>query len=200
MKEQLDGGNTNRARTRQGMVSAAVVGLIAAVLIVGPHLFDGDADNITTKAPAAAPPTSSVETSAVDPHANPCPTQPLPVSQPSRADKTLPADVVMVRLCEAKVGAVSSAFEAPSEGLVSDVDTFLAQVARLPGTPASLCHRVRMTPAPFALQLTDSAGKTRTLSTPLTHCGTVTVNHHSVAADALLKLFREALQQQLESR
>ena len=193
---QLEGQNMTHARTRQGLVGAAVVALVAAVVIVGPHLFGADPDRISAQEPASEIASSSGGTPAVDSHANPCPATPVAVSDSPRTRATLPTDAVMVRLCRARVGPVTSAFQAPTEGLVTDVDAFLARVAQLPQAPAAPCPRVRLTPTPFALRITDSAGRTQTLSSPLTHCGTVTVNSHSVAADALLKLYREALLQQ----
>lgn len=197
------GRDATRSRNRQGLVGAGLVGLIAAALIVGPHWFGGnpDSNSVTNPAdaestPAGAAQTSTADTVSIDSYAKPCPATPLAVSASPQADKALTTDVVMVRLCRAKVGAVTSAFQAPAEGLVAEVDVFLARVAKLPQAPVSPCPRVRLSPAPFALQITDSAGSTRTLSSPLTHCGTITINRHRVAADAVLGLFREALRQQ----
>lgn len=193
---QIDGGYMTRTPNRQGMVGAGVVGLIAAALVVGPHWFDGSPDSDSAKEPAARTPTSSVETSAVDPQANPCPAMPVAVSNPPKASTTLPTDAVMVRLCGARVGPITSGWKEPRDGLVSEVRGFVKQVARLPQSPVNRCLLIKVVPAPFALQVTDSAGGLHTLSSSLTQCGTVTVNGHRVAADALLKLYREALMQQ----
>jgi hypothetical protein len=192
---KLEGGDVTRTRKRQGLVGAALVGLIAAALIVGPHWFGRSPVSDSAKEPGGKAATSSVETSAVDPIANPCPAKPVRVSDPSKAGTTIPADAVMVRLCRARVGPVTSAWEEPAEGL-RNVDAFVTQVARLPQAPVNPCPLVKVIPAPFALHITDSAGRTRTLSSSLTQCGTVTVNTDRVAADALLRLYRESLMQQ----
>jgi hypothetical protein len=193
---QIDGEYMTRTRNRQGMVGAGAVGLIAAALIVGPHWFDGSPDSDSAKEPAATTPTSSVETSAVDPQANPCPAMPVAVSSPPKASTTLPTDAVMVLLCRARVGPITSDWKEPRDGLVSGVEGFVTRVSRLPQTPANPCPLIKVMPTPFALQITDSAGRTHTLSSSLTQCGTVTVNAQRVAADALLKLYRKALMQQ----
>jgi hypothetical protein len=82
---------------------------------------------------------------------------------------------------------------------VHEVDGFTAEVAQLPKAPADPCPAARVAPEPFALQFTDFAGHTETLTSMLTSCGTVTVNFHRVAADRLLRVYRQSLLHQRDT-
>jgi hypothetical protein len=187
-----------RARARRGTLGAVAVGLAATAIVVAPHLIDGSPVTNSAGDPAA-PPSASASGSAISPYANPCPDAPVPVSDRSASRIVLPPDVAMVRLCRAQGSGVSSPWQPPQDALVRQVDAFAASVERLPTAPVDPCPAARVAPQPFALQLTDSDGRTTTLSSMLTTCGSVAVNSRRVAADRLLDVFRQLLVRQRDS-
>ncbi len=189
-----------RARTSRGVVSALAVGVAAAAVIIGPSLIDSSPVTNEATDPSngvATRPSDPPAGSDLDPYANPCPDSPVEVSDPPDAG-TLGQDTTMVRLCRASVARVSSRWEPPADALVTGLDEFAAQVAELrdQGTNSDFCPAARVAPAPFALQITDSAGAVRTASSPLTTCGTITIDSELISAEALLATFGEALAEQ----
>lgn len=190
-----------QARSRRGMASAAAVGLAAAAIVIGPHLIDGSPVTNDANAPSNASPSgaTALPVASVSPYANPCPAAPLRVPPRPAAGPTLHNDVVMVRLCRAQAGGVTSAWQPPQDALVSGVDGFAARVAALPQALADPCPAARVAPEPFGLQLTDSAGRTQTVSSMFTTCGTVLIDSRRVAADRLLDILRQSLAHQRQS-
>jgi hypothetical protein len=190
-----------QARARQGMASAAAIGLAAAVVIIGPHFIDSSPvtnstdDHITTTTQPWPDPGGA----EASPYDNPCPDAPVPVPDRPTDPVLLQPDVVTVRLCRAQGSGVSSPWQAPQDALVHEVDGFTAEVAQLPKAPADPCPAARVAPEPFALQFTDFSGHTETLTSMLTSCGTVTVNFHRVAADRLLSVYRQSLMHQRDT-
>jgi hypothetical protein len=190
-----------QVRARQGMASAVAIGLAAAVVIIGPHFIDSSpvtnsADDHVSTTTQTWPDPGGAEAS---PYANPCPAAPVAVPDRPAEPVLLQPDVVTVRLCTAQGSGVSSPWQPPQDALVHEVDGFTAEVAQLPKAPADPCPAARVAPEPFALQFTDFAGHTETLTSMLTSCGTVTVNFHRVAADRLLSVYRHSLMHQRDT-
>lgn len=189
-----------QARARNGIASAAAVGLAAAAVIIGPHFIDSSPVTNSASGPSPTGVTTMSPTGADDnPYADPCPADPVTVSGPPARNILLPPDVVVVRLCRAQGSGVSSAWQPPQDALVQEVHGFIGWVAQLPKAPVDPCPAARVAPRPFALQFTDTSGHTQTFSSMMTTCGTVTVNFHRVASDRLLGLFRQSLERQRET-
>lgn len=185
-----------RARTSRGVVSALAVGVAAAAVIIGPSLIDSSPVTNEATDPSNGVATRPSDPSAgpdLDPYANPCPDSPIEIRSASDPVLELQPTDVIVRLCRAGAGDEVSAWDPPADALVSDVDGFAARVAEMPAAPADYCPTKRVAPSPFALQVTDEAGETGTLTSLLTTCGTVTVNSKRVSAEGLLEVFRLAL-------
>ena len=185
-----------RARTSRGVVSALAVGVAAAAVIIGPSLIDSSPVTNEATDPSngvATRPSDPPAGSHLNPYANPCPDSPIEIRSASDPVLELQPTDVIVRLCRAGAAGEVSAWDPPADALVSDVDGFAAKVAELPAAPVDYCPTARPAPQPFALQVTDEAGETETLTSLLTTCGTVTVNSKRVSTEGLLEVFRLAL-------
>lgn len=200
-----------RARSRNGLVGAVAVGLAAAAVIIGPQFIDSSpvtnpATNITegtTAAPSSSPatrsgstnePTNKPAASRPDPFlAHRCPAEPVEARPSGSPVLELQATDVMVRLCRASGAGIVSPWEPPRDGLVDDLGAFADRIAELPVVEADLCPAARPIPQPFAMQVTDFAGETRTMVSILTNCGSVEVNSRRVSAEALLRVLTQSL-------
>ncbi len=189
---------SRRDRTRSGALGALAVAVAAAAVVVGPNVVNSQLNDSLTGpgATGAVSPNDPLMRSGLHPYADPCPAAAIKVPPTTGASIELRPNDVNVRLCRASGVGVTSPWDPPADALVSELDGFIARVAQLPKADPDPCPTARVAPQPFALQVTDSEGDTRTLSSLMTTCGTVTVNSTRVAADGLLEAFRQALEDQ----